>query len=99
MVRTKLLDDTYNEQDLVYIRLLASIDEEQLLNLFEAKNYQNPDFLTRKNPHYVEISRLLRCLAYHEQNFKRAFDLLLIFSKDEKEEVNSNSIRELITSI
>jgi hypothetical protein len=38
----KLLDDTYNEQDLVYIRLLASIDEEQLLNLFEAKKYQNP---------------------------------------------------------
>lgn len=95
----KLLDDTYNEQDLVYIRLLGSIDEEQLLSLFEAKNYQNPDFLTRKNAQYVEISRLLRCLAYHEQNFKRAFDLLLIFSKDEKEEEKSNSIRELITSL
>uniref|UniRef100_UPI0030D98898 hypothetical protein n=1 Tax=Acinetobacter beijerinckii TaxID=262668 RepID=UPI0030D98898 len=97
----KLLDDTYNSQDLVYIRLLASIDEEELLNLFEAKSQQDPDFLTRKNSHYVEISRLIRYLAYHEQNFKRAFDLLVIFTRDEKpdERNNSNSIQELIASL
>lgn len=95
----KLLNDTYDSQDLVKIRLLSLIAEDQLLALIEQKHALDKKFLTRENPHFFELSRLIRSLAYQEHNFKKAFQLLVYFAKDEKEEENYNSIRDLVTSL
>ncbi|HFX6304179.1 hypothetical protein [Acinetobacter nosocomialis] len=95
----KILNDTYDSQDLVKIRLLSFIAEDQLLALIEQKHALDKEFLTRENTHFVELSRLIRSLAYQEHNFKKAFQLLVYFAKDEKEEENYNSIRDLVTSL
>lgn len=95
----KLLNDEYDAQDLVKVRLLAHLSEDQILQLLEQKHNADPSFLTRGNIHFVEISRLIRSLAYQPHNFKKAFDLLIYFAKDEKEDERNNSIRDLVTSL
>lgn len=95
----KILTDNYDAQDLVKIRLLSQIDEDQLLNLFEKKHHLDPNFLTRENPSFVEISHLIRALAYQEHNFEKAFHLLAYFAKDEKENERNNSIMDLLASL
>ncbi|MCU4304796.1 hypothetical protein KTH06_02970 [Acinetobacter ursingii] len=95
----KILTGNYDAQDLVKIRLLSQIDEDQLLNLFKRKHQLDPIFLTRENPSFVEISHLIRALAYQEHNFAKAFHLLVYFTKDEKEDERNNSIMDLLTSL
>lgn len=95
----KLLNDEYDAQDLVKVRLLAHISEDQVLQLLEQKHNADPIFLTRENTDFIEISRLVRSLAYQPHNFKKAFELLIYFAKDEKEGERDNSIRNLVTSI
>ena len=95
----KILTGNYDAQDLVKIRLLSQISEDQLLNLFEKKHHLDPNFLTRNNSSFVEISQLIRTLAYQEHNFKKAFHLLVYFAKDEKENEKNNSIMDLMTSL
>lgn len=95
----KILTGNYDAQDLVKIRLLSQISEDQLLNLFETKHHLDPKFLTRENPSFAEISQLIRTLAYQEHNFEKAFHLLVYFAKDEKENERNNSIMELLTSL
>ncbi len=95
----KILTGNYDTQDLVKIRLLSQISEDQLLNLFEKKHHIDPNFLTRENPSFVEISHLIRTLAYQEHNFEKAFNLLVYFAKDEKEYERNNSIMDLLTSL
>ena len=95
----KILTGNFDAQDLVKIRLLAQIDEDQLLNLFEKKHHLDPNFLTRENSSFVELSHLIRALAYQEHNFEKAFHLLAYFAKDEKENERNNSIMDLLTSL
>lgn len=95
----KILTGNYDAQDLVKIRLLSQIDEDQLLNLFEKKHHLDPNFLTRENLSFVEIAHLIRALAYQEHNFEKAFHLLVYFAKDEKENERNNSIMDLLTSL
>ncbi|MDN8575000.1 hypothetical protein QZK41_11625 [Acinetobacter baumannii] len=95
----KILNGTYDSPDLVKVRLLSLISEDQLLALIEQKHALDKEFLTRENPHFVELSRLIRSLAYQKHNFKKAFQLLVYFAKDEKEGEKNNSIRELVTSL
>lgn len=95
----KFLNDTYDSQDLVKIRLLSLIAEDQSLALIEQKHVLDKKFLTRENPHFVDLSRLIRSLAYQKHNFKNAFELLVYFAKDEKENEKNNSIRDLVTSL
>lgn len=95
----KILDDSYDSQDLVKIRLLSLISEDQLLALIEQKHALDSKFLTRENPHFIELSRLIRTLAYQENNFKKAFELLVYFAQSEKEGEKNNSIRDLVTSL
>ena len=95
----KILEGNYNDQDLVKIRLLAQISEEQLLYLLEQKHCADPKFFTRENNSFVELSRLVRVLAYQEHNFVRAFDLLVYFAKDEKENERNNSVVSLVASL
>lgn len=95
----KILTGNYDAQDLVKIRLLSQISEDQLLNLFEKKHHLDPNFLTRNNSSFIEISQLIRTLAYQEHNFEKAFHLLVYFAKDEKENEKNNSIMDLLTSL
>ncbi|WP_180082828.1 hypothetical protein [Acinetobacter sp. YH12201] len=95
----KILTGNYDAQDLVKIRLLSQISEDQLLNLFEKKHHLDPNFLTRDNSSFIEISQLIRTLAYQEHNFEKAFHLLVYFAKDEKENEKNNSIMDLLTSL
>lgn len=95
----KILNNSYDSQDLVKIRLLSIIAEDQLLALIEQKHSLDGIFLTRENPHFVELSRLIRSLAYQKHNFKNAFKLLIYFAKNEKENERNNSIRDLVTSL
>lgn len=95
----KILTGNFDAQDLVKIRLLSQISEDQLLNLFETKHHLDPKFLTRENPSFIEISQLIRTLAYQEHNFEKAFHLLVYFAKDEKENERNNSIMELLASL
>ncbi|WP_407510097.1 hypothetical protein [Acinetobacter baumannii] len=95
----KILNGTYDSHDLVKVRLLSLISEDQLLALIEQKHALDKEFLTRENPHFVELSRLIRSLAYQKNNFKTAFKLLIYFAKDEKENEKNNSIRDLVTSL
>ncbi|MDV7512548.1 hypothetical protein R4534_03195 [Acinetobacter baumannii] len=95
----KILNGTYDSHDLVKVRLLSLISEDQLLALIEQKHALDKEFLTRENPHFVELSRLIRSLAYQKNNFETAFKLLIYFAKDEKENEKNNSIRDLVTSL
>ncbi|WP_151810714.1 hypothetical protein [Acinetobacter bereziniae] len=95
----KILDDTYNSQDLVKIRLLSVISEDQLLKLLEHKHILDPEFLTRKNSDFIELSRLIRSLAYQEHNFIKAVQLLVHFCKSEKDSERNNSIMDLLTTL
>ncbi|MCL6236916.1 hypothetical protein M5F66_00920 [Acinetobacter sp. ANC 5033] len=95
----KLLNDEYDAQDLVKIRLLTHISVDQILQLLEQKHNTDPSFLTRENTHFVEISRLVRSLTYQPHNFKKASELLIYFAKDEKEGERNNSILDLVTSL
>lgn len=95
----KLLNETFDTADITYLNLLAPIIPEQALVLLENVHAINPKFLSRENPSFVELSRLIRRLAYREENFKQAFELLVYFAKDEKQDENNNSIKDLITSL
>lgn len=95
----KLLTDTYDNQDLVKIRLLSFILEDQIFALIKHKHALDDKFLTRENSYFVELSLLIRSLAYQKHNFENAFKLLIYFAKDEKDDENNNSIRKLVTSL
>lgn len=56
-------------------------------------------FLSRKNPHFREVSRLLRSLAYEEALFDRAVALLVRMVMTEDKHETSDSIRELLSSL
>lgn len=95
----KLLDGTCDSTDITYLTLLAPIIPEQALELLEQVRDTNSKFLSRENPSFVELSRLIRRLAYREEHFKQAFKLLVCFAKNEKEDERNNSITDLVTSL
>lgn len=95
----KLLDGTYNSTDITYLSLLVPIIPEQALELLKYVHDTNSKFLSRENSSFVELSRLIRRLAYRAEHFKQAFKLLVFFAKNEKEDERNNSIRDLVTSL
>jgi len=95
----KLLDGTCDSTDITYLSLLAPIIPEQALELLEHVQNTNSKFLSRENSSFVELSRLIRRLAYHEEHFKKAFELLICFVMSEKEDERNNSIKDLVTSL
>ncbi len=80
----KILTGNYDAQDLVKIRLLSQIDEDQLLNLFERKHQLDPIFLTRENPSFVEISHLIRALPTKSITSQKHFICLFILLRTKK---------------
>lgn len=56
-------------------------------------------FCSRRNPHFVEITRILYLLAYEPDLFGRAVELLIRFAVKESPEENFNPIRRLTTNL
>lgn len=78
---------------------IAPIIPSEVLTYLEQRAKLDPSFLSRENPHYISITRLLRSLAYEDNLFNQCFDLLCCFALSEKKGENNNSIRSLLCSL
>lgn len=83
------------------LKNIAPVLPDETLGAIEraARLDKNSDFLTRRNCHYIEFTRLLRNLAYDRKLFKRCANLLCQFSLSEKVDEKNNSVRELFSSL
>lgn len=57
------------------------------------------EFFSRRNPYYINFSRLLRSIAYDRELFIRAVNLLCLFALTERQDENNNSIRYKLKSL
>ena len=97
-----LLSDVGNLNDLGINMLvnIGPIKPEITLSAIErAAKRGGQDFVSRSNPHYVEVACLIRSLAYDKELFDRSVDLLCRFALSEKREENNNSIRDMLSSL
>ena len=80
---------------------IAPILPEKTLQAFEraANTTNGEDFTSRNNPNFIELTRLLRLLAYDPELFDRAVDILSRFALSEKLNENNNSIRSELKSL
>ncbi|UJF32624.1 hypothetical protein [Paenibacillus hexagrammi] len=80
---------------------VAPIDPEKTLEAIErAANKKGSEwFFSRENHHYLQITRLLRSLAYEKEMFIRSTDLLCHFALSERQNENQNSIRKSLQSL
>ncbi|MEL4379628.1 hypothetical protein AYI82_05195 [Shewanella algae] len=78
---------------------IAPIIPNEVLTYLEQKAKLDSTFLSRDNPHYISITRLLRSLAYEDELFSQCFDLLCHFALSEKKGENNNSVRSLLRSL
>lgn len=56
-------------------------------------------FCSRQNPHFSQFVNLLRKIAYDDENFDRASDLILKFAETERPDENNNSILSQLKSL
>lgn len=98
-----VLDLLFNKgEDDLSISLLvniAPIIPNEILTYLERRAELNATFLTRNNPQYISITRLLRSLAYEDKFFSQCFALLCGFALSEKSGENNNSVRSLLCSL
>ena len=78
---------------------IAPIIPNEVLTYLEQRAKFDSTFLSRDNPHYISITRLLRSLAYEDDLFSQCFDLLCRFALTEKKGENNNSVRSLLRSL
>ncbi|MBF4359827.1 hypothetical protein, partial [Vibrio anguillarum] len=78
---------------------IAPIIPNEVLTYLEQRAKFDSTFLSRDNPHYISITRLLRSLAYEDDLFSQCFDLLCRFALSEKKGENNNSVRSLLSSL
>ncbi|STQ77232.1 esterase/lipase family protein [Grimontia hollisae] len=78
---------------------IAPIVPNEVLTYLEQRAKLDASFLSRDNPHYISITRLLRSLAYEDTLFNQCFDLLCRFALSERKGENNNSIRSLLCSL
>lgn len=60
---------------------------------------KQPNFCTRKNKQFTEITRLIRSIAYDEQYFDICANLLCQFTLSEDKAENYNSIKDILKSL
>lgn len=98
-----LIDQLYsNNQESLAIVLLTNIAPlvpNEVLRYMERKAITDDFYLSRSNSHYVEITRLLRSLAYENELFPYCFRLLCKVALSEKYGENVNSVRNLLSSL
>lgn len=80
---------------------IAPIEPIATINAIEkaARTDTTYKFLTRENPSHLEITRLLRSLAYDKELFSRSVELLCKFALSEDLKENNNSIRSTLKSL
>ena len=78
---------------------IAPIVPNEVLTYLEQIAKSDSTFLSRDNPHYISITRLLQSLAYEDDLFSKCFNLLCHFALSEKKGENNNSIRSLLRSL
>lgn len=97
-----LLHNLYAEgkSELAWILLnnVAPISTKEVLLHIENLAKQ-PEFCTRKNKQFTEITRLIRSIAYDEQYFDICAKLLCQFTLSEGKTENYNSIRDILKSL
>ncbi|WP_406945433.1 hypothetical protein ACJA3J_02630 [Halobacillus sp. SY10] len=97
-----LLGDV-NDLDETGIKILeniAPVNPELTLSKIEKVQYtEDKTFFTRKNRNYIDITRLLRSLAYDIELFVPSAKLLILFALSERPNENVNSIRDLLKSL
>lgn len=74
-----------NAEKLIILEYIAPIFPDKVLTLIENASI-NLDFYLSNHPHFRIIVRLLRKLAYEDQYFSRAAELILYFAKSEIKE-------------
>jgi hypothetical protein len=60
---------------------------------------KDPVFTSRSNKHFSLFVRLLRQLAYEDESFDRATEIILKFAETEKADENNNSVVRLLGSL
>ncbi|MBA2155528.1 hypothetical protein HNS33_21995 [Enterobacter roggenkampii] len=80
---------------------VAPIAESQVIEFIERISSKDTEgiFFTRGNPAWLDISRLLRSLAYEAQYFTRCVTLLCSFAEKEKSDERNNSTIEILCSL
>ncbi|EJG0654566.1 alpha/beta hydrolase [Vibrio parahaemolyticus] len=94
-----LYNNGHEDLSISLLNNIAPITPNEVLIYLEGKASLNSDFLSRDNPNYIPITRLLRSLAYDDKLFEQSFDLLCHFALSEKKGENNNSVRSLLRSL
>ncbi|WP_077338806.1 esterase/lipase family protein [Pseudocolwellia agarivorans] len=94
----KLYAEGKSELAWVLLTNIAPISTKEVLLHIETLAKQ-PEFCTRKNKQFTEITRLIRSIAYDEQYFDICAKLLCQFTLSEDKAENYNSIRSILKSL
>ncbi len=94
----KLYAEGKSELAWVLLTNIAPISTKEVLLHIETLAKQ-PEFCTRKNKQFTEITRLIRSIAYDEQYFDKCAKLLCQFTLSEDKNENNNSIRDILKSL
>ncbi|QCU73294.1 esterase/lipase family protein [Pseudoalteromonas distincta] len=94
----KLYTKGKNKLAWILLNNVAPISTKEALFHIEALAKQ-PEFCTRKNKQFTEITRLIRSIAYEEQYFDTCAKLLCQFTLSEDKTENYNSIRNILKSL
>ncbi|MCK4653149.1 MAG: hypothetical protein KAU01_01765 [Candidatus Cloacimonetes bacterium] len=99
---TGMLKDISNLND-IGISILVNITPikpEKVLSAIErAAVKSETDFVSRNNNNFIEITHLLRSLAYDKDLFERSANLLCKFALTEDINENHNSIRNMVRTL
>lgn len=97
-----LLEKLYsnNQNDLAWIvigNIAPTSIKEVLLHIEKLAN--QPEFCTRNNKNFTDITRLIRSISYEKQYFDQCAKLLCQFALSEDKGENNNSIRDILKSL
>lgn len=80
------------------LEYIAPIFPTVVLSAIESASL-TPDFCSRDNENFYSFVQLLRKIAYEDQNFDRATELILRFAETEKSKENHNSTVDVLSSL
>ncbi|SMP71406.1 hypothetical protein [Anoxynatronum buryatiense] len=87
-----------DEEHLEILSYIAPVFPEAVLTSIENAS-ADPEFASRTNKHFSVIVRLLCQLAYEDESFDRAAEIILKFAETEKVDENNNSVVRQLSSL
>ena len=94
----KLHSNDRNDLAWMLIGNIAPISVKEVLSHIEILANQT-EFCSRSNKQFIDITRLIRSIAYEERYFDRCAKLLCQFALSEEKGENNNSIRDILKSL